>query len=128
MFFKNVIDNSEATELISSSFIGLGVPVILLLIIIPLTIGFLTGLTIGYTGLSFPILMPFFETNGKIDMGLVTLAFVCGYLGVLLSPMHLCFSVTQKYFNADFIKVYKLLFKPIILTFLWAMMLVLIAN
>lgn len=121
MLFKTVLDKSNATRLISTSFIELGVPSAFLLIVIPMLAGFLTGLTIGYVGLSFPILMPFFEVGGRMDMNSATLAFVCGYLGVLLSPMHLCFSVTQKYFNADLRESYRMLLPPVILTFLWTL-------
>jgi hypothetical protein len=31
----------------------------------------------------------------------VALAYTGGFLGVLLSPLHLCFSLTRDYFGAD---------------------------
>lgn len=103
MFFKNVLENSKAIELVSKAFMDYNVPHFLIIVILPLIIGFITGITIGYVGLAFPLLLPFFKEN----LSLFMLAYVSGYVGVLLSPTHLCFSVTQKYFNASYAKVYK---------------------
>lgn len=103
MFFKNVLENSKAIELVSKAFLNYNVPHFLIIIVLPLMIGFITGITIGYVGLAFPLLLPFFKEN----LNLFMLAYVSGYIGVLLSPTHLCFSVTQKYFNASYLKVYK---------------------
>ena len=126
MLFKNVLDASDATRLVSSSLIALGVPKLALLTAVPMVMGFLTGLTMGYVGLSFPIIAPFLESGGVVDMSLVTLSFVSGYVGVLLSPLHLCFSVTQKYFKADLRESYRLLLPPVALTFLWTLILTLV--
>jgi integral membrane protein (TIGR00529 family) len=103
MFFKTVLENSKAIELVSKAFLDYNVPHFLLVILLPIIIGFITGITIGYVGLAFPLLLPFFKDNLSFFM----LAYVSGYIGVLLSPTHLCFSVTQKYFNASYIKVYR---------------------
>jgi uncharacterized protein len=122
MLFKTVLDGSQATARISSELIALGAPPYALLILVPMSVGFLTGLTIGYVGLTFPILMPFLTPSGNPDMGAVTLAFVSGYMGILLSPMHLCFSITQKYFDTDIKKTYRMLLPPLVLTFLWTLL------
>jgi integral membrane protein (TIGR00529 family) len=109
MLFKTVLEQSNAASLLSDSLSSSGVPTLAVLAVIPAVVGFLTGLTIGYVGLAFPVLMPMLSPGGIVDMRLATFAFVCGYIGVLLSPMHLCFSVTQKYFKADMKKSYRLL-------------------
>jgi len=36
-----------------------------------------------------------------------TLAFVAGFIGVLLSPVHLCLVLTREYFKADIWGIYK---------------------
>jgi hypothetical protein len=103
MFFKAVLENSKAIELVSNAFLEYHIPHFLLVILLPLITGFITGITIGYVGLAFPLLLPFFGA----DLNLAMLAYVSGYVGVLASPTHLCFSVTQKYFSASYAKVYK---------------------
>jgi uncharacterized protein len=115
MLFKRVLEGSSAASQISSSLTALGVPHLLMLILIPMLMGFLTGLTMGYVGLSFPILLPLLQPAGVTSMAATTTAFVSGYLGVLLSPMHLCFSVTQRYFNADVKETYRRLLPPLAL-------------
>jgi len=121
MLFNTVLDHSEATKQISDSILALGVPHTILIILVPSLVGFLTGLTIGFVGLTFPILLPILAPGGNPDMHLITLAYVSGYLGILSSPMHLCFSVTQKYFKTDLRKSYKTIMPPIILVFLFTL-------
>ncbi len=121
MLFNTVLDHTQATRQISDSILSLGVPHTLLLIVVPSLVGFLTGLTIGFVGLTFPILLPILAPGGSPDMHLITLAYVSGYLGILSSPMHLCFSVTQKYFKTDLRKSYKTIMPPIILVFLFTL-------
>jgi integral membrane protein (TIGR00529 family) len=50
MLFKTVLENSNAAPQISSSLVGMGFPVVILLVFIPMLMGFLTGLTVGYVG------------------------------------------------------------------------------
>ena len=42
----------------------------------------------------------------------ITLAIVSGFLGVLLSPLHLCLLLSNQYFGAAFGRVYKHLILP----------------
>ncbi|MFH1848624.1 MAG: DUF401 family protein [archaeon] len=107
MYFKTVLHSSNAIEAIAQSLAGTS-PLIVI-ILVPAIIGFLTGMTIAYVGLGFPLLIPLFNSGGELNQTLVMLAFVSGYMGILLSPMHLCLSVTQKYFGADYRKIYGLL-------------------
>ena len=44
----------------------------------------------------------------EMDMGAVALAYTGAFLGVLLSPLHLCFSLTRDYFKAEWGQVYKM--------------------
>ena len=47
------------------------------------------------------------------------LAFGCGYMGMMLSPVHLCLVVTREYFHADFVVSYRYLWKPVLFGLLW---------
>ncbi len=123
MFFKTVLENSKAIELVSNAFLEYHLPHFALAIILPFITGLITGITIGYVGLTFTLLKPFF---GSGDLHLVMLAYVSGFIGVLASPTHLCFSVTQKYFKADFSKIYRLLIPALILLLAFAIFMELI--
>lgn len=123
MFFKTVLENSKAIELVSNAFLEYHLPHFALAIILPFITGLITGITIGYVGLTFTLLKPFF---GSTDLHLVMLAYVSGFIGVLASPTHLCFSVTQKYFKASFGRIYRLLIPALILLLAFAIFMELI--
>jgi hypothetical protein len=40
------------------------------------------------------------------------LAFCAGYLGVLLSPLHVCLVLTCEYFHTALVKIYRRLWLP----------------
>jgi hypothetical protein len=44
----------------------------------------------------------------------VMLAMVCGFAGVLLSPLHLCLLLSNEYFKTNLLSVYKYLWWPCI--------------
>ncbi|GAG60110.1 unnamed protein product, partial [marine sediment metagenome] len=75
----------------------------------------MTGITHAAVGISFPIIMPFLFPETGINMGSVVLAFMAGFAGVLLSPVHVCLSITKDYFNADSKKLYKLLVPAVLI-------------
>lgn len=113
LLFREVLKSSYAIERVSSSLMHLGIPTWIIAIALPMVVGFLTGITIGYVGLTFPLLLPFFQNNISLFM----LSFASGFLGILASPTHLCFSVTKEYFNVEYSNVYRHLLPAIIIVF-----------
>jgi len=83
----------------------------ILLIFLPLISGLLTGITIAYVGISFPVLSSYFFLGNSLYMPNLVLAYISGFIGVLLSPVHLCLLLTNEYFDSNLMKVYKLLIK-----------------
>jgi integral membrane protein (TIGR00529 family) len=100
MVFRQVLDSTGAVEPIPGALQTVGIPAPAILFFIPLLAGLLTGLAAGAFGISFPVILPLLAATG-MNMGTVTLAYTGGFLGVLLSPLHLCFSLTRDYFGAD---------------------------
>jgi len=86
-------------------------PAEILLITIPFFVGLLTGISIGFVSISFPILMPFLIQNNIINYPHLLLAYSFGFLGVMLSPSHLCFVITANYFKTTLLKLYPQLLK-----------------
>lgn len=62
--------------------------------------GILTGTSGGFVALSMPIIVAI----APGDLAAVSVGFALGTAGQMLSPMHLCFLVSIRYFGADFIK------------------------
>ncbi len=115
MTFKAVLETSGAVVNISSFFTKEGIPLLPVLFIIPFISGFLTGLTVGFVGSTFPIIL---GLEGAQSLGAISFAFASGYIGVLLSPVHLCFVLTREYFRAEVGGLYKRTIRGSVLIFL----------
>jgi integral membrane protein (TIGR00529 family) len=123
MIFKSLLESSGAVKIMPQQMMLLGIPKAAVTGIIPLTVGLLTGVTAAFVGVSYPILLPFLIPD-QIDWGLVMLLYACGFMGVMLSPVHFCLILTKDYFQADLLKVYKLILPPALLLILFALLLV----
>jgi integral membrane protein (TIGR00529 family) len=116
MIFQEVLRTTGALGGISAFFASSELPVQLILVMIPFIAGIMTGLTVGYVGITFPLLLPLMG-GATPSPGLVSLAFASGFAGVMLSPVHLCYVLTCDYFQADIAGVYHRLFIPSALVF-----------
>lgn len=111
MVFQETLRVTGALDGVSGFFAASGLPPMLVLAALPFLAGLMTGLTIAYVGITFPILMPLMG-GGSPSLGLLALAFGSGFAGVMLSPVHLCLVLTREYFNADMARVYHRLWIP----------------
>ncbi len=111
MIFQEVLRATGALGGISTFFAASRMPVHLLLFLIPFIAGIMTGLTVGFVGITFPLLLPLMGAAAP-SPALVALAFGAGFAGVMLSPVHLCYVLTCEYFHADIAKVYHRLLIP----------------
>jgi hypothetical protein len=116
-YFKKAIEVTGAISLLPSIFSGHDM-VLFLLFFLPFITGLLTGITLAYVGITFPILSTYLiAANGHVNLSFEMVAYVSGFLGVLLSPVHLCLLLTNEYFKSDLKLVYKYLIKSgIVLT------------
>jgi len=112
--FKGVLVSSGAFKVVPDFIYSTGISPVLVLFLIPLFIAFLTGSTPATVGVTFPTLLGMFSVNGTLDIGLVSWAFTGAYVGVMISPFHLCLSLSREYFKADWIGIYKLLVLPLL--------------
>ncbi|GAB4491198.1 MAG: DUF401 family protein [Thermodesulfovibrionales bacterium] len=97
MVFKEAFEGSGAVAKISSFFLEQQLPVLPAICLLPFAAGLLTGHTVGFVGSTFPLVL----SIGGSSLEVVVLAFGVGFLGVLLSPVHLCLVLTREYFKAD---------------------------
>jgi uncharacterized protein len=113
MGFKKVLESSQAVMGLSMYLSSSGIPAWMIAILIPLSIGVITGVTIGPMGIGFPILIPLFQDDPNF-LNYMMLAFAGGVAGDLLSPFHLCLILTKDYFGADLKGVYRFVWFPVI--------------
>lgn len=124
MVFKRILEASGALSSVTGVFRPEGISAYLLLFAVPFFLGLLTGVNHAYVGISFPLLLPIFGLENP-DMVLVLFAYVSGFVGILLSPAHLCLALTLEFFKADLRDVYKILLWPSVVIFLAAFLVLL---
>ncbi len=128
MIFKRMLQATGAIMVIPGFFTELGVHPLVILFSIPFLIGTLTGIPSAIVGIGFPVLLPFIVTQGEVNLNYAMFAFVGGYMGHMLSPMHLCLVVTKDYFKADVGKIYKMPIPFLLIMILSALILVIIRT
>ena len=119
MFFKEAMENSGAVNNLSRLFVREGIPSSPVLFLLPFITGMLTGLTVGFVGSTFPLII---SLAGTAPTAAVSFAFASGFLGVLLSPTHVCLILTKEYFKADLWGMYKMMIPGCLVIFLGAVL------
>lgn len=105
IIFRQMIEVSGATELISKGINSVAIAPILLIILIPLFLGTVTGYNLGSIALSFPIVA---SLQGDISsIGFASLIFMSSLIGYLISPIHLCNVVSSEYLKTDTTRMYR---------------------
>lgn len=104
MLFKELMEGTGAVRNLGEFFISRGIPLMPLLFILPFVSGFLTGITVGAVSSTFPLILHMLHGSPP---GAVSFAFASAFLGVLLSPVHVCLILTREYFNADIWGIYR---------------------
>lgn len=109
LMFKSMLKDSGLLALAARELIASGIPIVMAVALLPLFAGFVTGLAIGFTGTAFPLIAGLMAMDG-IDLpqgATLVLAFGFGYMGMMLSPVHLCLLVSRDYFSANMLGVYR---------------------
>lgn len=113
MIFQKILQVSGGIEIIPEVFAKAGIHPFIVLFSIPFFIGMMTGLSTAAMGIGLPVLLPII-VQGEANLYYAMLAFAGSFVGVMISPMHLCLVVTKDYFKADMGKIYKMLILPLV--------------
>ncbi|MGM0402269.1 MAG: DUF401 family protein [Thermodesulfobacteriota bacterium] len=115
MLFKGVMTDSHAVSHIRDELVSYRFPLIWIILLMPFLSGLVTGIAIGFVGTSFPLIIPLFPDGSPVEyLSYACLAYTFGYMGMMLSPVHLCFLVTKDYFRASLFRSYRPLALPVI--------------
>lgn len=97
-----------------------GIPLTLLVLIIPFVSGLTTGVSVGFVGASMPIVVSLLGSSPDLLhlMSTVILAFTFGFMGVMLSPVHVCLIVTNEYFKTNLAKSLTAIIPPAVVMML----------
>ena len=114
LIFKGLLEDSHAIDAVSSELIRWNIPLVTVSMVLPFLVGIVGGITIAFVGTTFPILISLIQTLGQTPLMLpyMMLALVSGFVGVLLSPLHLCLLLSNAYFQTNLNAVYRHLWLP----------------
>jgi uncharacterized protein len=122
--FQRVLQISSAFDALKTMNISLGL-VVLFIFMVSFTVAFLTGVNTAYIAIAFPVLLPLIQHLPNYFF-LSLYIYVIGYAGILISPLHLCLVLTNEYFAAPLLEVYRYMAIPILMMIVLATALVLV--
>lgn len=111
--FQTALELSGAIGSIPKLSLQFNLPPELLIFLVCFTAGILTGMVAAFVAMSYPLLAGFLYQPEILPCHIL-LAYLSGYIGMILSPTHLCLILTNEYFHSDLLKVYRRLVIPVI--------------
>jgi len=102
-----------------------GIPMLGIVMALPLVSGLATGLSVGFVGASFPIIISLLgpQAPAAIYLPTIVLAYGFGYMGMLLSPVHVCLVVGSNHFETYVLHNMAALLKPGLAVLAWVLLL-----
>ena len=83
------------------------VPIEIVVAFLPFLAGLVTGIAIGFAGPAFPLVLGLAAVDPHLTQAsALVLAFGMGYAGMMLSPVHLCYVLTRRYFISGLFSSY----------------------
>jgi uncharacterized protein len=109
LVFKVMLDASGLLPIASDDLVRSSVPIVVAVAALPFLAGLVTGIALGFAGTAFPLVVGLMVAEGGAltPMATLVLAYGFGYMGMILSPVHLCLLVTKDYFGAPMQKIYR---------------------
>jgi len=98
-------------SLMRDEFLDLKIPLVFIIVLVPFISGMATGITVAFVGSSFPIVFALIGHNPPLNVLLATtsLAYASGYIGEMLTPMHICYILSNEYFKVRLLSTYRYL-------------------
>jgi hypothetical protein len=83
-------------------------------VFLPFLVGMVSGITVAFVGSTFPLLLGLIDTLGIQGQMIpyLVLASFAGFTGVLVSPLHICFILTCRFFRVDISRTWRKLVPP----------------
>ena len=114
IFFIQILTYTKTLEEIVRVLSDSPLPIAMVIAIISLLIGVLTGISQGHVAM----VMPLVAAIAPQDIKMASIALVLGIAGQMITPTHLCLIVSLDYFKADFFKALRpiLLMQTVVVT------------
>lgn len=125
ILFQHMLNSSNLLPTASRELVECGIPLVLVVALLPMLAGAITGLAVAFTGIALPLVVGLMNVEGSplTPMATLVLAFGSGYMGMMMSPVHLCLLVTRDFFSASLFPVYRRIIPCVctMLVFTWAL-------
>jgi integral membrane protein (TIGR00529 family) len=114
LIFKGILASSNASVAVGQELVQMRIPLVLIAVALPFLVGMSAGIVIAFVGSTLPILIPLIHSFGEAQFlpAYVMLILAGGFTGVMLSPLHLCFLLSNEHFGVSMGSVYKHLWWP----------------
>ena len=112
--FRDILEYTGVLGLSGQEIYEAGLPFIFVAAFLPFLAGLVTGIAIGFAGVAFPFILGMMDsgaTNHSV-FSILCLSFGFGYVGMLLSPVHLCLIMSKEYFETHLSQIYKTIALP----------------
>lgn len=117
MIYQHILEQAQVAPRIAAEMAASGLPLLVVVVLLPAVAGLITGVAFGFVGTSFPIILGLLAAlpDAPPILPYVVLAYACGHLGMMASPIHLCLVVSNRYFATSYWRVYRHLVVPSLL-------------
>jgi uncharacterized protein len=114
LFFKLNLQTSGAIGSVVEFLTRAHVPPKMLIFMLPMLVAFSTGVTTPTVAITYPFLLAFIGIGSETKMGLEALAFSGLLVGLWITPVHLCLSLSASFFQTSLLKIITKLLLPTI--------------
>jgi integral membrane protein (TIGR00529 family) len=99
---------------------AIGLPEQLFILLIPMIAGLAVGINVGTIGASLPVVMSLLGSSPPMTglLSTTVLAYAAGFMGQMLSPVHVCLVVTNQYFKTSLLRSLVGLILPVVFVLL----------
>jgi len=123
MIFQAMLDSSSLLPQAGMQLSRSLFPVEIVVAFLPFLAGLVTGIAIGFAGPAFPLVVGLVAVDPSISQAsALVLAFTMGYAGMMLSPVHLCYILTRRYFTAGLVPTYYYLVPCVLSVVAWGIL------
>ncbi|HOP73806.1 MAG TPA: DUF401 family protein [Bacillota bacterium] len=112
LFFKEMLITTGLVTWLPEFLKSFGIPEFLVVCSVTFIVGFSVGISQGYVAATFPLLIGIIGSGNAVQPGMLILAYVSGFAGVMLTPLHLCLLLTVEHFKANIFRFYQQLMLP----------------
>lgn len=98
IIFKDFLEETQAINTLVDTLTAQGIPLLMLAVLIPYIVGFITGNHTASIGISAPL---FITVAPELVFPYLSLVFISGLAGYLGSPLHLCTVFTAEHFKTS---------------------------